>query len=110
MHEKIQKLYEEINFIGYYTSKNNDIHYIDKAKELFPQIHEFSDWFLKENIFGIDEVFYQKMKMNLVNILKDCMTAIEQNDRVLMLDALEYGISEYLQLFLPEDGVKEEDE
>lgn len=50
------------------------------------------------------------MKINLVNILKDCMTAIEQNDRVLMLDALEYGISEYLQLFLPEDGLKEEDE
>ena len=34
MHEKIQKLYEEINFIGYYTSKNNDIHYIDKAKDI----------------------------------------------------------------------------
>ena len=110
MQKKIQKLYEDINFIGYYASKNNDIHYIDKAKELFPQIQKFSDWFLKENIFGIDEDFYQKMKINLVNILKDCMTAIEQNDRVLMLDALEYGISEYLQLFLPEDGLKEEDE
>ena len=31
MQEKIQKLYEEINFIGYYTSKNNDIHYIDSG-------------------------------------------------------------------------------
>lgn len=110
MQEKIQKLYEEINFIGYYTSKNNDIHYIDKAKELFPQIQEFSDWFLKENIFEIDEVFYQKMQINLVDILKDCINAIEQNDRVLMLDALEYGISEYLQLFLPENGLNEEDE
>ena len=45
MQKKIQKLYEDINFIGYYASKNNDIHYIDKAKELFPQIQEFSDWF-----------------------------------------------------------------
>lgn len=110
MQQKIQKLFEEINFIGYYASKNNDIHYIDKAKELFPQIQEFSDWFFKENVFEIDEVLYQKLQINLVDILKDCITAMEENDRVLMLDALEYGISEYLQMFLPENALKEEDE
>ena len=43
----------------------------------------------------------------MLDILKDCMAAFEQKDRVLLLDALEYGLVEYLKMFLPENYIEE---
>ena len=36
------------------------------------------------------------------DILKDTMDALENGDKVLLHDALAYGLSEYLRMFLPE--------
>lgn len=41
MHEKIQKLYEEINFIGYYTSKIMTFIILIKQKSYFHRFRSF---------------------------------------------------------------------
>ena len=107
MEEKIRNLYENINFIGYYCMYYRKNDYINKTKELLPDITEFVQWFMENDSFQINEELYRVLKQNLVEILKDMQTALQEDDRVLMLDALEHGISEYLKMFLPQDYMKE---
>lgn len=107
MEDKIISLFEAINFIGFdctYQKKNN---YVEKAKDLMPRIQEFAGWFLEGNQFGIEEELYYALQGNLLDILKDIMTALKEQDRVLMLDAVENGIGEYLKMFLPENYFEE---
>ena len=46
-------------------------------------------------------LFTQKQE-ELLDILQDIITAIEENDYVLMNDAISYGIMEYLKVCLSE--------
>lgn len=107
MEEKIKTLYENINFIGYYCMSHRKYDYVERAKNLFPAVSEFIEWFVAGNQFGIEEELYLQLRDNLIRILKDMETAVREGDRVLLLDALEYGISEYLSMFLPEEYFKE---
>lgn len=107
MQKKIIQLYEQINYLGFHTIYYKQYDYVKKAKELIPDIQEFVNWFMSENQFGVEEDLYQELQQNLIVILKDCMTAFEQDDRVLLLDALEYGLGEYLKMFLPENYLEE---
>lgn len=107
MEEKIKELYEDINYIGYdclYHRKND---YMEKAKSLLPAVQEFAQWFLAENQFEIEDEIYQALQKNLLEILQDMIEALQQRDRVLMLDALEYGIGEYLTMILPQEYFEE---
>ena len=49
------------------------------------------------------------MYLNLVDILKDCETALREDDNVLMMDALEQGLSGYLEMFLSEEYFREKE-
>ena len=108
--EKSFQLYKDINYIGYlYVCKGkND--YVKRANNLLPQIQEFVQWFLAGNQFGIEDEVYQALQQNLLVILEDIATALKENDSVLMLDALEQGISEYLLMFIPEEFLEQERE
>lgn len=109
MEEKIQALYSDINFIGFYCMYYKDVQYIEKIKGLLPQIQEFVQWFLQGNGFGIKEEEYRTLRENLLEILRDCVDAIEQGDRVLLMDAMEQGMIEYLKLFLSDEYLKEKE-
>lgn len=107
MEEKIIRLYEDINYIGYLYVCQGKNDYVKRANNLLPQIKEFIEWFLTGNQFGIDEELYQVLSQNLLVILKDIVSATEENDTVLMMDALEQGLGEYLTMFLPEGYFEE---
>lgn len=104
MEEKIIELFEKINNIGFYCVyyKKSD-YYVEKAKELLPDISAFTEWFLSENIFGIEEEIYLMMQQDILEILHDCMEALKENDNVLMLDALENGLGKLLKQFIPDE-------
>ena len=104
MEKKIIELFEKINYMGFYCVyyKKND-YYVEKAKELLPDITTFTEWFLSENVFGIEEDIYLMMQQDILEILQDCMDALRENDNVLMLDALENGLGKLLKLFIPEE-------
>ena len=44
-----------------------------------------------------------------MDILRDCGLALKEHDNVLMMDALEQGISGYLEMFLSEEYFKEKE-
>lgn len=104
MEEKIESLYETINFLGFNATYSRNNNYAQNIREIIPQIQEFVQWFL-ENISGLEEGVY----FNLIDILKDCETALQEDDNVLMMDALEQGLSEYLEMFLSEEYFREKE-
>lgn len=77
--------------------KNNNI---ERVKEYLPQIQNFIEWFLQGNIWGIEEDLYQNMQLDIINILNDCVTAIKEDDHVLLQDAIGYGLLGYIELFV----------
>ena len=104
MEEKIISLYETINFLGFNATYSRNNNYAKNAREIIPEIQEFVQWFL-ETISGLEEGVY----LNLVDILKDCETALREDDTVLMMDALEQGLSGYLEMFLSEEYFREKE-
>lgn len=105
MEEKIQTLYEDINFLGFYATYHRDNNYIENCKTLISQVQEFVLWFLKEK----QDLSEPEITENLIDILRDCEAALKMHDNVLMMDALEQGISGYLELFLSEEYFKEKE-
>lgn len=104
MDEKIQHLYENINFLGFHATYHRDNNYVGNSKGIFLQVQEFVQWFM-EQPFGFEPEVYE----NLLDILKDCETALKEHDNVLMMDALEQGISGYLEMFLSEEYFREKE-
>lgn len=100
MEEKIKNLYEEINFLGFNATYHRNNNYVENSKSLITEIQEFVQWFAGNDNFEFEKEIYE----NLTDILKDCETALRQHDNVLMMDALEQGISGYLEMFLSNEG------
>ena len=50
------------------------------------------------------------MSKNLVIILQDLLTALQEEDMVLLHDAIAYGLLEYLRLFVDTDQEAETDD
>lgn len=86
---------------------------IKKRKDLMPireqlnTIQEFTLWFIQENPLKLEESLFVQKKDELLDILQDIVTAIEENDYVLMNDAITYGIMEYLNGCLSEISEEE---
>lgn len=109
MEEKIADLYRSLVEISarymIYQKRDN----IEAVKELIPQIQEFVLWFMEENRFGVEEEVYQGLRNGLLQILEDILQAIGQGDKVLLHDAVAYGLIEILELF-PEIRPMQEEE
>lgn len=101
MEDNIKKLYWQINKISVGFLFKQERNNIDLVKEIIPQIQEFVIWFLNRK--EAKEEAYSEFGDNLIFILEDILKALEQKDRVLMHDAITYGLKEYLLLFLQEE-------
>lgn len=105
MEKIIQELYENINFLGFQATYHRDNNYVNNSKGLLPKIQTFVQWFMEMGQCEFEKEVYD----NLLDILMDCETAIRENDNVLMMDALEQGISGYLEMFLTEEYFREKE-
>lgn len=103
MENKIQNLYQNLLKISLdyliYQKRNN----VESVKKIIPQIQEFVLWFLERNRFGMEEELYQNVSQNLLWILEDILESLKQQDRVLLQDALAYGLMEYLEPFIKQE-------
>lgn len=106
MEKIIRELYESMYSmtIGYlyYQSRKN----LNEIEKIVPDMKEFVLWFLEENRFEVDHNYYQNMCNNLIQILQDITVAMEQEDHVLLHDAVAYGFIDYLEIFIPEEDIK----
>lgn len=100
MEKKIQDLFEELRMITAAYMIYQEREKLEKIKNIIPQIQDFVMWFLEGNRFGIEDDLYQGLSKNLLVILEDILTALEQEDKVLLNDAVAYGLMEYLEMFI----------
>ena len=101
MLDEIEKLYDKLkiisdNFLDY--KKRNDL---VPVQAWLKEIQGFSVWFMQENHLENNETEWKMLSEKLIEILQDIVQAIEQQDYVLMHDAITYGMMEYLRIFLP---------
>ena len=110
MEELAKELQQKINWmcIGYYYYKHTDV--VERGRKLSDKIREFSSIFLQGNIFGIEEEEYIGLKNYTMEVLKDYMQSIEQQDMVLMIDTLDFGFRELLEIFVEPDAGEETNE
>lgn len=99
MEEKIQRLFKRLNDISVRYLIGMDRNNIKGIKEEIPQIQEFVLWFLEGDRFGIGQESYREMSGSLLMELEDIAQALQQEDRVLLHDAVAYGLLEKLKLF-----------
>ena len=88
--------------------KNENV--IEKAKEIIPTIQKFCTGFLQGNSYGISEEEYQNLQVFVIDVLKDYVAAIEQEDVVWIIDTLDYGLRELIELYIDDDAEESEDE
>ena len=99
MEELANKIRIDIdNICGkYHYYKDENV--LTKSQGLNKEIQHFCSYFLQGNVFGMDEQEYQELQQYVVQVLEDYIEAVKQQDMVLMLDVLDYGLRELLDIF-----------
>ena len=80
------------------------------AGELADGIRQFISGLLQGDIFGVGEEECVKFQEYVVQVLRDYMEAVRQQDVVLMIDTLDYGLRELLNIFIDADAGEKQDE
>lgn len=104
MKELAKGLRQKIDQIcgGYHYYKDENV--IENARKLSGEIQEFCGFFLQGNMFEMEEEEYTELQNYVVQILKDYIEALEQEDLVFMLDTLDYGLRELLDIYIEDDA------
>lgn len=108
----IEELYKKIFYscVQFAVYKKKDI--IENVKQLLPLLNNFANEFLHTNCFGLEEEDYQQLKQLLLDILNDIAQGMEQRDIVLLEDTIEFGLKEFVEMFIPDEqklkGLREE--
>ncbi len=97
--ELYKKVYHACVEFAVYRKKNIK----ENVTDFLPLLGGFANQFLEGNYFGFDEEDYQQLKQLLLNILNDIAQGLEQRDNVLLEDTVEFGVKEFLELFIPDE-------
>lgn len=94
-----EEIRDEIDKIcgGYHYYKDENI--LVRSRKLAGDIQQFCSYFLQGNVFGMEEGEYEKLQRYVLGVLQDYIEALEQQDMVYMLDTLDYGLRELLDIF-----------
>ena len=103
MEELAKKLRDKIDTVcgRYHYYKDRAV--LEKSMGLVADIRQYCSYFLQGNIFGLEEAEYMDLQLYVMQVLKDYMEALEQKDLVYMLDTLDYGLRELLNLYIKKD-------
>lgn len=103
MEELALQLRNQIDTIcgGYHYYKDENV--IENARKLSGEIQEYCSYFLNGNQFGMNDEEYAGLQEYVLQVLRDYVEALELDDLVYMLDTLDYGLRELLELFIDDD-------
>lgn len=88
---------------AYYYHKDEGV--LLKGIALAERIQKFCGSFLQGNIYGMEDVEYQEFQAFVIGVLEDYLEAVKQKDLVYMLDTLDYGLRELVDIY---EGAEEE--
>ena len=103
----IQELYIKVFNIcvQFAVFKNNNIQ--KEIEGIIPLIDSFSHNLLSGNTYGIRDEDYQLLCNLAIDILKDLSIGMENRDIVLLEDTLEYGLKDFLEIFMDDEELIE---
>ena len=88
--------------IEYHYGKQTNI--IEKIGKIQGKIQQYFSFFLQDNIFGLSEEEYECLSQYVLQVLKDYVEALANEDMVLMIDTVEWGFRELLNLVIEDNG------
>jgi len=86
----------------YYFMKQTNV--IEKVQKIHGDIQTYMNFLLSGNIYDLDEEEYNYLGQYVVQILRDYSQAIVNRDSVLMIDTLDYGLKELLNITISADN------
>lgn len=104
MEELAKKLLYDITQIcgGYRIEKNENV--LNRASKMAMDIQVYCESFLQGNTYGMEEGEYEGLRAYVLQVLKDYIEALEQQDMVWMLDTLDYGLRDLAMIYMDEEG------
>lgn len=103
----IRELYKKIADANFKELSSQRHELITDIQALLSDIVNFAESLLNLD-FENDEL-KREVAMDINEILKDIMQAIENDDEVLMMDATAHGLLEYMRMLLSERGLELDD-
>ena len=97
--EKIRELYDRLTGIsaGYAVVQRREN--TDLVRQELAPVQEFVTWMMQDNPLCLDGELHGQACGDLLGVLRDMLEALRQDDKVLMHDAVEYGLLPYLRCF-----------
>lgn len=108
MLEEIIELRDSIKNICMRYIVMNKSSIISEAKSILLAVQNFAVWFIGAEDIGVEKDTKLQMNAAVLSMLEDINISLKNGDSVLMLDALYFGIYEYLKLFAPEEEDQDE--
>ena len=104
--EEIRKLHGRLTKIsaGYAVFQRREN--TDLVRQDLAPVQEFVTWIMQDNPIGLEPGLHGETCRDLLGVLQDMLEALRQDDKVLMHDAVEYGLLPYLRCF---PGVSEKE-
>lgn len=104
-----KELLQQINdiCIGYHYFRQTDA--VKRGIELLGKVQQFTSGLLGENIFNVEESEQADFQNYVLQVLSDYSQAAIQRDLVLMIDALDYGMRELVNIFTETDDEERAD-
>lgn len=81
-----------------------------KAIGLAERIQQFCGTFLQGNIYGMEEEEYLELQDYVIQVLKDYLEAVEQKDLLYILDTLDHGLRELVEIYIDDEEDEETEE
>lgn len=105
-----QELRREIDIIcgKYHYEKIDNV--IEEARKLAEKIQEFCTGFLRGNIYGMEEEEYQSLQNYVLHVIEDYLDAMTYSDDIWMLDTLDFGLRELINIYIDEDTEEKDHE
>ncbi len=91
---------------GYHYYKDENV--LNRSLGLAGRIQTFCSHFLQGNVFGMEEAEYEGLERYVTGVLEDYVEAAKHQDMVYMMDTLDYGLRELLDIYM-DAGAGEED-
>lgn len=100
MEEKALFLRNKIDDICGKYNIYKEVNVIDRVNEINIEIQEYILYFLQGNIFGLEEEEYTNIHNFAFDVLKDYSEAVINRDMVLMVDTLDYGLRDLINILI----------
>ena len=98
----MEELYEKIKDCCELELTRRDHQLVKNAKQLIPDIMEFTNMILEPSNFDCNTDIYDALKAQYMSIIQDLLDVMDNQDEVLVMDSLYGGLLEFIALFLEE--------